>query len=144
MICSYGSDHGTNVDLSRWAYRLEAEERLDRDEIAMGLQRVEDQLSEVLSAHIDKADASPDARRALFVAVVKGWFPVGLDIMHALPAGAAASEEALLGALSAWCERHLPEGEGEPLVGAPMEAAPAGEAPGVGTKPRRPPVVKAG
>jgi hypothetical protein len=123
LIYEYGHDHAATIDLSRWLYRLEGKERLDAEEIASALRRIEDALEDVLAAHLEKAELSPDARRALFVAVVKGWFPVGLDIMHALPAGSLASDEALLGALTAWCERHL--SSAAPL---PDEAAKAPEA----------------
>lgn len=119
LICSYGIDHGAGVELSRWAYRVEPDRRLSPAAAAAALQRIEGELSEVLSEHAERAEHSADARRALFVTVVKGWFPVGLDIMRALPNGAVASEEVLLGALSAWCERHLPHGEGEAQPSAP-------------------------
>lgn len=111
LICSYGMDHGAEVDLGRWCYRVAPEDRLDPEAAAAALQRAEAELAEVLSEHLERASRVPEARQALFINVVKGWYPVGLDIMRALPAGAAATEEALIGALSAWCERHLPTGE---------------------------------
>ncbi len=133
IICAYGLERGAEVDLSRWAYRLERELRLDPSETAAILRRAEGDLSRALRAHVDRAERSPDARRALFIAVVKGWFPVGLDIMRALPAGSTASDEALLGALAAWCERHLPSGE----EGAEQEApAPRGCACRAAPRPR--------
>lgn len=123
LICAYGIEHGhgDEIDLARWGYRLAPERRLDPEATADALRRAEAKLSEVLAEHLEQASRSPDARRALFVAVVKGWFPVGLDIMRALPAGNAASEAALIGALAAWCERHLPTGE--PDAAAPAVAS---------------------
>ena len=71
---------------------------------------------ELLSRGADWTELSVEAamgdegRKKLFLAVVRGWFPVGLDILRAFPAGAKASPEELLGALWAWCERYFPEG----------------------------------
>ncbi|MCC6554900.1 MAG: hypothetical protein IT372_18155 [Polyangiaceae bacterium] len=96
------------VDLGRWAYRLAPEDRLSSKELGAAIRRVMRGIEEALPELVAEAETATDKHRELFMAVVRGWFPVGLDIVRALPAGAAASEAERLGALGAWCERYLP------------------------------------
>ncbi|MHB8878104.1 MAG: hypothetical protein ACYC8T_30775 [Myxococcaceae bacterium] len=110
VIASYCREKGAadGVDLSRFAYRLEGKERLGKLEAAMAMKRVQAELEEALPELTAEASATDEARKKLFLAVVRGWFPVGLDIMRALPGGREAKEPEQLGALRAWCERYLP------------------------------------
>lgn len=97
------------ADLGRWAYRLEPGERLSRQDLARVLARVPEAVERALPQMAAAAEASGEERRRLFLAVVRGWFPVGLDIVRALPAAGRASEAERLGALAAWCARFLPQ-----------------------------------
>jgi hypothetical protein len=97
------------VDLARWLYRLDDDRRLRPDEVQRALSRVERALAEALPELARASDESPEGRRALFLAVVKGWFPVGLDLVRALPRGQVADRAETLGALWSWCLRYLPD-----------------------------------
>jgi hypothetical protein len=94
------------VDLARWAYRVPHDRRLSREEIGTAIRRVLARVEERLPS----LAATPDAEgeRAAFLAIVRGWFPVGLDVVAALPGAAGANRRELAAALCAWCERYLP------------------------------------
>jgi hypothetical protein len=105
---------GPNVDLAAWAYTVAAAERLTRPEIAAAMRRVlraiEDRLPELSAA----AETSTEKERDLYIAIVRGWFPVGLDIVRALPRGERATSEERLAALGAWCAKYLPSDASAP------------------------------
>ncbi|MEB2284691.1 MAG: hypothetical protein B6D46_13695 [Polyangiaceae bacterium UTPRO1] len=111
IIVAHCMDRGAapDVDLERWAYRVEPEERLTAAETAAVLQHTEAELAQALPELARRSEGSPETRRRLFVTVAQGWYPVGLDIVRTLPAARQAPESALLGALAAWCARYLPE-----------------------------------
>lgn len=111
VIATYCREKGAadGVDLSRWAYRLEGKARLGKIETAQALQRVQAELEAALPELAADAETGGDARRQMFMAVVRGWFPVGLDIVRALPGAKTADDATRLGALRTWCERYLPE-----------------------------------
>jgi hypothetical protein len=96
------------VDLSQWAYRLEPEARLNKQELSAAVRRVMAALETRLPELAAAAENDGDKERELFMAVVRGWFPVGLDIVRALPRGEGADEAERLRALAAWCNRFLP------------------------------------
>ncbi|MBI3186205.1 MAG: hypothetical protein HYZ28_29050 [Myxococcales bacterium] len=98
------------ADLSRWAYRLEGKERLGKLEAAMAMRRVQADLEAALPELSAEAAMGDEGRKKLFLAVVRGWFPVGLEVLRDFPAGRVAKEEELLSALWAWCRRYLPAG----------------------------------
>ncbi|MFO0763218.1 MAG: hypothetical protein U0359_42665 [Byssovorax sp.] len=98
---------GEPVDLARWAYRVEPGERLDVAELAAASSRVLRSIEQRLLA--DRGDTNLEERqRDYFMATVRGWFPVGLDIMRSLPALRGASDAQVHAALGAWCARYLP------------------------------------
>jgi len=100
---------GATVDLAKWAYRVPESERLTRPELAAALRRVfaaiETKMPELAAA----AETDVEKERDLFMAIVRGWFPVGLDIVRSLPGAATADEATRVAALHAWCERYLPK-----------------------------------
>lgn len=117
VIAGYCRERGVSpeeVELSRWVYRLEGKERLGKVEAAMALRRVEAELETALPEMTTEAANADEGRKRLFLALVRGWFPVGLDIIRSMPAGRGAGDEAVLGALTAWCARYLPESSGGP------------------------------
>jgi len=118
LIAGWCREQGAreDVDLAGWMYRLEGAERLGKEETAMALRRVQADLEEALPALAAQAQASDEARRALYLAVVRGWFPVGLDLVRSMPRGRTAERAEQLGALSAWCQRYLPAEGGDPAA----------------------------
>lgn len=97
---------GNSADLDRWAYRLEPEQRLTAAELAAALLRVQIGCDRALS---DLARASgDDGGRVVFLALAKGWFPAGLQIVARLGAPRAAPSADVIAALGAWCDRFLP------------------------------------
>ncbi len=98
-----------DVKLDKWIYRLDEQRRLGPDEIKRASLRVDEALAQALPELARASSESPGGRQALFLAVVKGWFPVGLELFRALPAGQTAQEADVLGALWAWCLRYLPD-----------------------------------
>ncbi len=49
-----------------------------------------------------------DGQRDGFIAVVRGWFAVGVELVRALPGLGEAPVAEQLGVLSAWCTRYFP------------------------------------
>lgn len=96
------------VDLARVAYRVEPELRMSSDEAADALGRVTRGIEQRLTAEWGDLGAD-DKVRDTFLAAVRGWFPVGLDIMRSMPAFRAGDERAVHSALCAWCARYLPK-----------------------------------
>ena len=105
--CHHRANDAT-ADLNRWAYLIPPEERLTQKEVALAMRRVMSALEARMPELAAQAETATDKERELYMAVVRGWFPVGLDIVRALPRGAASDEGERLAALGAWCERFLP------------------------------------
>lgn len=97
------------VKLDRWIYPLDVQRRLAPDEIKRASLRVDEALAQALPELARASSEGPSGRQALFLAVVKGWFPVGLELFRALPAGQTANDAEVLGAFWAWCLRYLPD-----------------------------------
>jgi len=116
LIAGWCQEQGAreDVNLADWMYRLEGPERLGKEEAAAALRKIQAELEEALPALAAEAQASDEARRALYLAVVRGWFPVGLDLVRSMPRGRTAERAEQLGALSAWCQRYLPVEGGDP------------------------------
>lgn len=98
-----------NVDLRRFIYRVDEGLRLQPAEIKRLTLRVEAALEGALPELAHAAHEGASGRQALFLAVVKGWFPVGLELFRALPAGQSSSDAEVLGAFWAWCLKYLPD-----------------------------------
>lgn len=98
------------VDLARWAYRLEGKQRVGKLELAMAVKGAQAALEDALPQLTAESQSGDEGRKKLFLLVVRGWFPLGLELLRAFPAGRAASERELWGALWAWCDRYLPKG----------------------------------
>jgi hypothetical protein len=101
------------VDLARWAYRVPETERLTQQEAAAALRRVLQAIESRLPELSAAAETDVEKERDLFMAVVRGWFPVGLDIVRSLPGATNADEATRVAALHAWCERYLPKDTSE-------------------------------
>jgi len=115
VVADYCRGHGREgVDLTRWAYVVPKDQRLTRPEVAATLRRVMKEIETRLPELAAQAETETAKERELFMTVVRGWFPVGLDIIRALPAAATASEADRLGALGAWCDRYLPKDTSAP------------------------------
>ncbi|MBI3201905.1 MAG: hypothetical protein HYZ29_10210 [Myxococcales bacterium] len=97
------------VDLRRFIYRVDEERRLQPAEIKRLAASVEAAIEQGLPELAHAAHEGAGGRQALFLAVVKGWFPVGLELFQALPAGQTSSEAEVLGAFWAWCLKYLPD-----------------------------------
>jgi hypothetical protein len=95
------------ADLSRWAYKLPADARLGPDALADALKRVQGALEQKLPA-LSATATQAEGRKNLFLTVVRGWFPVGLDVFRAMPAARGAPAETVEAALWSWCDRYLP------------------------------------
>jgi hypothetical protein len=101
------------IDLQRLGYRVEPERRLDEQEASAAFTRALRAIEQRLLA--EWGDTGMEERqRDYFMATVRGWFPVGLDIMRSLPALRGASEPEVHAALGAWCARYLPSEESGP------------------------------
>ncbi|HLK93198.1 MAG TPA: hypothetical protein VKZ18_25110 [Polyangia bacterium] len=98
---------GREFALERWIYRVPPEERLDKEELAQLTSDAATALAAVTPAAFERSGEAD--LRALFLEAVHGWFPLGLELVRALPAGAGADRSALVGALGAWCARYLPD-----------------------------------
>ena len=106
----YCKQHGreSGVDLARWAYQVEPELRLTREETGAAIARVQREIEQRLLA--EWGDGGGEERqREYFLATVRGWFPVGLDILRSFPASRGASDADVHAALAAWCTRYLPK-----------------------------------
>lgn len=129
IITEYCSSRGARegVDLARWAYHVPPDRRLSASEIAAAMRRVTRELEERLPELAAEADSATEKERDLFLAIVRGWFPVGLDILRAMPGGEGAADADRLGALAGFCRRYLPADTSGPRdlgVRAVREAAP--------------------
>jgi hypothetical protein len=104
------------VDLDRWAYRVEPERRLDAAALGAALQRIQLDIERTVQPVVDASggEGEGDGGRAAFMAVVDGWFPAGLAILRSFPAASRAPAGQVLGALRAWCARFLPRSEAGP------------------------------
>lgn len=100
--------------LERWTYRVPPERRLDAKDIGTAMRRVMRRLEAALPDLAAEAEADADKSRELFLAVVRGWFPVGVLLFAALPSAQRATKDARLAALGAWCERYLPKDDSSP------------------------------
>jgi hypothetical protein len=120
--CAQGAE-GRTADLGRWAYRLEPGRRLTTVELAAAIRRVQEACDAILA---DLARATgDDGGRAVFLALAKGWFPAGLDVVARLGAARGASPAEVVAALGAWCERFLPsDGETGKDLGVRVGRAP--------------------
>jgi hypothetical protein len=109
MILDYARQEaaGREIALERWVYRVPPEVRLDDKELAQLMSDAAAALAAVTPAAFERS-GEPDLRE-LFLEAVHGWFPLGLELIRALPAGAEADRSALVAALGAWCARYLPE-----------------------------------
>jgi hypothetical protein len=98
---------GRRVELDRWAYRVEVERRLSVQEMAAAVARVQRAIEPILFA--EWGDGGGDEhQRDYFLATVRGWFPVGLDIVRFLPSRQGADDAVTHAVLGAWCERYMP------------------------------------
>ena len=102
-----GEAAGREIALDRWIYRLPAEARLDKQELAQLMSDAAAALAAVTPAAFERS-GEPGVRE-LFLEAVHGWFPLGLEIIRSLPAGTGADRAGLVGALGAWCARYLPD-----------------------------------
>jgi hypothetical protein len=111
---------GRQVDLGRWAYRVAGEKRLSIPEMAAAVARVHRAIEPLLLA--EWGDGGGEERqREYFLATVRGWFPVGLDIVRSLPSHRAANDVDVHAVLGAWCERYMPtDGSGPRELGVRM------------------------
>ncbi len=114
-----------DVELSRWIYRLEKQARLGAVETGRAVHLVETRLAEALPELARAAEQGPEGRQALFRAVVKGWFPVGVQLFRSLPAARTAAAGEVFGALWAWCLKYLPLDEPGGPASLLMPAPPA-------------------
>ena len=116
IVASYCREHGASMDieLHRWAYHLEPSQRLTPDEMGRAMRRVTRALEDHLPDQTAAAGADTSLDRDLFMIIIRGWFPVGLDIVRALPAAQEATESARLSALATWCARYLPKDDSAP------------------------------
>lgn len=116
VITGYCKARGAreDVDLSLWAYRLPPEQRLVTNDVAAAMRRVVRELEARLPELAAEAETATEKERDLFLAVVRGWFPVGLDILRSMPGGPSANDADRLGALATWCDRYLPKDESGP------------------------------
>ena len=119
--CRDGDGGGAPIDLVTWAYRVEPELRLDEREVSAALSRAVRAIEQRLLG--ERGDTGQEERQQeYFMATVRGWFPVGLDIMRSLPTFQRSSEAELHAALGAWCSRYLPDDPSGPAeLGVRME-----------------------
>lgn len=96
------------IPLDRWAYRVDPAMRLSREEIARAFTRVRRAIGDGLADIWGDGDGAAHARED-FLATVRGWFAVGLDVFRCLPAAEGRTEAEIEAALSAWCDRYLPK-----------------------------------
>ncbi len=95
------------VDLSKWAYSVPKENRLSQKELAEILDQMTTDLEKELSEWLVQAQTSEEDRLGLFIEVVRGWFPVGLDIVQT--SKQFTSKEDQLGVMLAWCKKYFPK-----------------------------------
>lgn len=97
-----------DCELSGWAYQVEAKQRLGPVAAGVALRRIQEAIENAVPELVAEGTMGDEGRKKLFLTIVRGWFPVGLDIFRALPAGRTAGEAELYGALEAWCLRFFP------------------------------------
>lgn len=123
--CS-GPGAETPASLERWAYRVDPALRLSREEMGRAMTRVQRAIGDRLADVWGDGDGAAHARED-FLAAVRGWFAVGLDIFRCLPAAKGRSDAEIEAALSAWCDRYLPKDTSGPEeLGVRKEKATAG------------------
>jgi hypothetical protein len=112
---------GAPIDLGRWAYRVEPAQRLSSAEAGAAIGRAQRAIEERLCS--EWGDGGGEERQMeYFMATVRGWFPVGLDIVRSLPAFRGAGDAEVYAALGAWCARYLPRDTSGPSeLGIRME-----------------------
>lgn len=107
------ADHGRGrvdvaaIDLSRWIYRVPAAKRMSQQELAVLMGEISSALATASAGAFETDGGNPDLK-SLFLEVVKGWYPVGVEIVQRLPAAANAPASEIVGILTAWCEKYLP------------------------------------
>lgn len=102
-------DHGAApIDLGGWAYRVPAERRLTREDAVRAFSRLERAIGDKLAEHWADGDGGAHVRED-FLAVVRAWYPIGLEIFRSLPAARDATDAEIAAALAAWCDRYLPK-----------------------------------
>lgn len=124
IVTGYCDERGappSDVDLAQWMYKLPPDRRLGGDEMAAALVRVERAIGDSIAG--EWGDTGGDERvRDHFLAVVRGWFPVGIELVRALPAARGKGDHEAYAALSAWCKRYLPsETDGPQSLGVRVE-----------------------
>ncbi len=128
VITKYTETKGigrNSVDLTTWVYQLEPPARLGKVETAQALKHVMTALEDALPELAAQSEASDEGRKTMFLSVVRGWFPLGVEILRAFPKGRGADEPTLLAVLESWCERYLPEASGGPAeLGVRVERSP--------------------
>jgi hypothetical protein len=101
------------IELNTWVPGVGREQRLGGDALGAAIRRAEQAVERTIPGLAGAAE-NPQGKRELFMTVVRGWFPLGLELMRAMPAGASASDDQVRGALGAWCEKYLPRPTGGP------------------------------
>lgn len=110
--CAERSD-GVTVNLLEWAYRVAPSNRLSHEALSQALSRVERAIGDRLSELWADGDGGAHMRED-FLATARGWFPVGVEIMKAMPAAVGRTDAEVHAALGAWCDRFLPKDESGP------------------------------
>jgi len=115
LVVSYCKEEPemARIEPGVWAYRVEPEARLSPEEAGQALGRIQRSIENELLG--DAGDTGGDERqREYFLATVRGWFPVGFDILRSMPSLRDADEARLRAALGVWCERYFPRDESGP------------------------------
>lgn len=110
LIAGYCGEkaHGVGANLNEFAYRVDPTKRLSSGELALALTRVERAIGDRLGALWADGDGGAHTRED-FLATVRGWFPVGVEIVQSLPGAQNRSDAEIHAALWAWCDRYLPK-----------------------------------
>lgn len=106
--CGARNEGAPPIDLAGWAYRVPVEQRLTREDAARAISRLERAIGDRLAERWADGDGGAHVRED-FLAVVRAWFPIGLEIFRALPAARDATDAEIAAALAAWCDRYLPK-----------------------------------
>ncbi len=113
--------HDRAVDLGAWAYRVAPEDRLSREELGRVMTRIQKAIGDRLARHWADGDGGAHARED-FLATVRGWFSVGLDVLRSFPAssgsaspgGSSRDDAEVHAALATWSDRYLPKDKSGP------------------------------